>query len=249
VHLRTPLILLLLGALAGVGCDGLGSGVDAYRDGRYDEAFAELSRVRQERGDGASPELHYDVALAALRVSDWTAAETAAKLAGDVDGAFDGLRDFVLGTAAFGRCELAEVQAGAPEAEPFAYDLAIGYAKTARGAWQDAATSRTDWPAARRNVDRATLEIAALERKKSAAQRQAKKAGSKPRLRPVPTAKDPPKPKPDKDRADDAAALDTELPPEQVLAVLETLARREQEKRKVRRTKRREQPPEVEQDW
>src|SRR5688500_6348050 len=73
----------------------------------------------------------------------------AEKAAGHGPREFTALRDFVLGNAAFARCDRAERQASGPDGRPAAFDAAIAHAVAAQSAWQRAAASRDDWPQAR----------------------------------------------------------------------------------------------------
>lgn len=256
----TPFVALLLLAA----CSDVGDGVRAYRAGNFEEAHAAFAAAEERAGDGASAALLYDRSLAALRVGELDAAESAAVRAADRDPDFAGRRDFLLGNVSFARCELAETQANSPEAEPFAFDVAIRYGEAARDAWGAAAASRNDWPEARRNVERALLKIADLRRQQAARDPNSKKAPdaptpprpAPPTPPPTPTAgpdaeQPPDAPGPGADGTPDAepGAVVAELTPEQVRRLFETLAAKEREKLDVRRERRRTQPPEVTRDW
>ena len=97
---------------------------------------------------------------------------------------------FLRGNVAFADCLVAEKQAATAAAEPFAFDVAIALADKAARLWADAAMSREDWPAARRNVERALLKAAELRRRKSQAEQQR-------RPDPKPQPKPNPKPQPE----------------------------------------------------
>jgi hypothetical protein len=191
----------------------------------------------------------FDAALAALRAGDLDRARSAAEAAATEGGpAFAGARDFVRGNVAFARSEAAEAAAARPGADPTTMEAARSFAEDALAAWRSAASSRADWPAARRNVERALLRLARLREKKSAGGKE----GPKP-----PTPKDappdlpPPLPPPPKDPpADLPAAYDpVDLPPERVAALLEVLRKKEAERRDVRKATRRETSRGVERDW
>ena len=156
-----------------------------------------------------------------------------------------GYTEFLRGNVAYARCEIAEAQARTPEAEPFAFDIAIGIGTTARDAWQRAAMSRPDWPEARRNVERALLKLEDLK-----AQKAAKK--NDPRKDSTPRPKILPRP-PDESASNpediDADPLKKELSPEKVMALLEKLGEKEREKKDLRRTSRGERMTDVEKDW
>jgi hypothetical protein len=233
------------------GCDATSDGRKAYDDGHYADAQAAFASA--SRGDSASAELLYDQALAALRAGDLAAADAAlARMSGLVP-----LRDFLRGNVAFARCELAARQAQTAEAEPFAFEVAIAHAKTARGAWQDAAMSRPDWPEARRNVERAGLAIAKLQRLQEDAGRRSAKAGRpEVRLRPAPRAKPaddrPPTSQTTADtpgKEPSAAANEAELTPEQVRELFDRLAAKEKERIAARRSRRQDKSADVESDW
>ena len=79
---------------------------------------------------------------------------------------------FLRGNIAFARCAQASRQARTPLAEPFAFDVAIRHAEKARAFWEQAAMGRDDWPAARRNVERALLVLRDLRREKARSARR-----------------------------------------------------------------------------
>src|SRR5262245_18625738 len=170
------LLGLLLPGCADGGAD-FTAGVRTWRAGQTKEAVVALAAAERAYGAAAPPELLHDLALARLATGDLRGAEIAAEKASATGPAgFAALRDFVLGSAAFVRCARAEAQASGPEAEPFAFEVAIGYAMAAQSAWQRAAASRDDWPEARRNVERAQQKIAELRDKKTQAQKRKDRA-------------------------------------------------------------------------
>lgn len=199
-----------------------------------------------EPPEGVTPESLVNEALAALGANDLANAEgfarRAAELAADSPRAaeFSGLRDFLLGNVAFARCQRAKTLANLPDADPKVLQGAIAQADAARRAWELAATSRVDWPAARRNVERALLELEALRGR-------------------APSA--PPKDGPDemkKDNDPQAKPADPDGPPpgetppldpEQLKNLLERLAELEQEKQDARRSRAGESAAGVERDW
>jgi hypothetical protein len=174
-------------------------------------------------------------ARAALRAGDGSAAEahaaTVAKLAGEAGASW---RSFVRGNVAFARSLAFE--AAAREGDREAFKAALRHAEDALAYWQAAAASRADWPAARRNVERALLRLRGLRERRGGGKDDAKRP-------PVEPEAAPPKPEP-------ARKLEaSELPPGQVLQVLERLRRREVEKLEVRRARRRARSADVERDW
>jgi hypothetical protein len=256
----------LTAAVLLAGCDASSRGRDAYREGRFRDAHQAFAAAADAAGDGASAELLYDRALSALRDGDPRDAEASARKAAERDGAeIAALADFVRGSAAFARCETAALQAGAPEAEPFAYDVAIAAAASARDAWETAAANRADWPEARRNVERALLRIAQLRDKKAEAERRRnQKSAPRPNPKPVPQAKPSPDPRdparppvPPKPPSDGSApgedakteAQLAELTPSQVRQLFERLAAKEKEKLDLRRSRRQATSADVERDW
>jgi hypothetical protein len=179
-------------------------------------------------------------AIEALRAGDLEAAEAAA---GGADAA---LRDFVRGNVAFARSERAEAAAARPGAPPSLLERAAADAEDALAFWRRAAASREDWPAARRNVERALLRLARLRGKKTEGGRGGPKPERPPEERPAPprppeTAGEEPGPEAEVDVS--------ELPPERVLALLEALRRREAEKRALRQERRSAAGGGAERDW
>ncbi len=241
--------LLLAGVAAGlawIGVEGaFDAGSRAYRDGRFDDAWRAFAAVDRERGDDAPPELLVDLALAALGAGALDAAEIAAeKAAVRGGGELYAFRDFVLGNAAFVRAERAEAQAGGPEAEPFAFDVAIAYARAAADAWAAAAARGADWPAARRNVERSLRKIDELTERRSEAEKRQQERKKDP--------KEEPEPVPPKDDEPEIAppTVAPELDgPELVERLLDRLAAKEREKHEVRQANRRARSADVERDW
>jgi hypothetical protein len=259
-----PLTVAILG-LALAACGDAGDGLAAYRDGRYADAHRLLSAALRDAGPSASGELAADAALAALRDGAFDEATSAAKDAaarGDADVA--GFAEFVRGNAAFAKCDVAEAQAKTPEAEPFAYDLAIRWAAAARDAWIAAAASRGDWPEARRNVERANLRLAALSQAKAEREAQRRRTGP-PKIRPKPLPSGgkgdppadpaPPQPAPGAQTGKEPKvpggdeAVVTELSPAEVRRLLDRLAEKEREKIALRRAEQEKRRAEAERDW
>lgn len=225
---------LTLLALLAFGCGD--PGLQAYREGRFRDA----QEAFRADGDDASAARLFNRALAALRAGDLTDAEGAAETAAERGTPeIAALCDFVRGNAAFERCLMAERQASTAAAEPFAFDVAITYAKKARGLWQLAAMSRSDWPEARRNVERALLKEDELRRKKADREEQQRRK-AKPRPRPRP---------PDAEPDPAVAPQLKELDPDEVLRLLDKLAQKEREKRALRRSHRKGRMAGVERDW
>jgi len=145
---------------------------------------------------------------------------------------------FLEGTAAWARCDSAESES---LRNPAAFDRAIAEAGAARDGWSAAAASRADWPAARRNVERALLRLRRLEADKAAADRaKGKKPGEAP---------PPPPPKAGDKPMDLPPSAPRPLTREEVMRLLDRLAAMEKEKRAVRREHRETKQGGVEKDW
>ena len=126
--------------LLALGGDEFGRAMSHYRAGRFDDAYRGFLEVSIAEGDDASPELFYDLALAALAAGRFRDAEIAAeKAAARGGGEYVGLRDFLFGNSAFARCLSAAELAGRVEAGPVAFDAAILHARSAAGHWRRAA--------------------------------------------------------------------------------------------------------------
>ena len=244
-----PLLALSLPLLV-AGGDEFTQGVNAYRAGKPKEALQAFLAAERSAGEAAAPELFFDQAMAALAAGDLRRAEIAAeKAAVHGKGDFFALRDFVLGSAAFARCTRAELQASGPEAEPFAFEIAITHAKNAEAFWRLAAASRADWPQARGNVERAQDKIAELRDKKTEAQKkkdQAKKDRNKPK-----------DPEPEQNQpAGKGKEEEASLKPQPIDAgsqelrgMLDLLVKKEKEKRDLRRSQQQLRTKPGEKDW
>lgn len=245
----TAAVALALSSLLLSGCGEAARGLAAYREGRFADAQAAFSAAVEAAGEEASAELHYNRGLAALRAGDHRTAEACAeKAAARGEGEIAALADFLAGNAVFAACEVAARQASTPAAEPFAFDVAIAYAGKAAGFWQRAAMSRLDWPEARRNVERALLKAEELKRKKSQREEERRRAPT-PQPKPRPPA---PQPAPQGEkRPEEKEAVPQlgQLPPEEVMRLLERLAEKEREKTALRRAQRRERMAGAGRDW
>lgn len=148
----------------------------------------------------------------------------------------EGLRAFAQGHEAFAASLELETEARRPGGDPEAWKAAVKSAEDALAYWQWAAATRSDWPPARRNVERALLRMARLR----------ERAGPK----------TPPKdePKGDEETKDDpplppARPEVADLPPAKVLGLFDLLRDRERDKQRMRRAQRRVRSAEVERDW
>ena len=214
-------------------------------------ALLVLSACDGDLGDLVPPEVLWTEALAALQKGPVIDAEVALEKAVARGGpAWRPLRDFVAGNAAFERCTRAEAQARGPEAEPFAFDVAIAHAEAAIGHWRTALASRDDWPQARRNLERAFVKLEELRRERQSAvdkQRRQRMADS-----PQPATGETEEPaggERTQEAADPLAAQAVDLASTQVDELLRRLARIEDEKRALRRSTRAAASRNVEKDW
>lgn len=241
---RASLLLVLL-ALAG--CDASTPGRAAWREGRRTDALAAWREAVRAAGENASPQLLHDLALAALDAGALDEAEAASRRAAKRGGPdFAARHDFVRGNVAFARSEAMEAEASRPGGEATAMERARAYAEDALAAWRRAATSRTYWPEAGRNVERALLRLERLRDRQGTGE-QRPPPGPPPTPPPLPPpAPTPPEPTERPARPETAA---TDLGPEEVMALLEVLRRKEAAKVDLRRAVRHAPSPGVERDW
>lgn len=248
---RTQTLMLLCLLLPGG--DDFAAGQRAYAEGRFADATAAFAQELQTRGDAAPAELWYDQALASLGAGDLAGAETAAERAAARGGeAFTARAMFLRGNVAFARCRLAELQASAPEAEPFAFDVAIQHCRAALRSWQQAVVARGEWPAAARNAERALGRLARLRDEQAAAalRRQDRKTAGKPQVHLVPQAADAPPGEAKVGEEEVAAKVQRQgLAPAEVDQLFARLMQQEQKKLQVRLQQRQAQQGAVERDW
>ncbi len=148
-------------------------GMDAYREGRFQEALEAFVQAEAAAGEDASPELLYNKAMSALRAGEIEQVEsTVEKAAARGGNEFSALRDFLYGNVAFERCLKAQEKASQPGAEPTSFDAAISQAQAAKQFWELAAMSRPDWPEARRNVERVVKKLEELKKQKEEAEKK-----------------------------------------------------------------------------
>jgi hypothetical protein len=225
------------------------AGIAAWREGRFADAAAAFAAAESEAGDDAPAALLLNRAYVALKLGRPDEAEAAAERAAARGGpSYYGVRDFVLGSAAYQRATILETRADLPNAGPRPFDGAIAFAEAARDAWARAAATRADWPAARRNVERAILKIEALRERRDDAERNRESRPAPEDLPPPPPPPPPPEsstPTPPPPVADDPGALDAA----ELKRLLERLAAREREKREVRREDRAKNRVAGERDW
>lgn len=204
-----------------------------------------------KQGDVAPPEVLWVDALAALETGALIDAEVALEKAVARGGpAWRPLRDFIAGNAAFTRCARAQAQARGPEAEPFAFDVAIAHAEAARNHWGRALASRDDWPEARRNLERGFAKLEELRRERQSAVKKQRRQRMAEAPQPATgETEDPAGGERTQEAADPLAAQSVDLASTQVDELLRRLARVEDEKRALRRTTRAAASRDVEKDW
>jgi hypothetical protein len=249
MSMKGLLFTMLFVTMLPFGGDLFTDGVRAYLDGRFEEALAAFDEAEEEAGFDASAELLHNKAMAALGSGELLVAEYSAEKAAVRGGpAFTALRDFLLGSTAFARCEKAETETEKPDAKPSAFDPAIAHAGTALKWWQRAAAGRSDWPEARRNVERALRKLDSLKKKKEGLELRIKNMPEKKKIE-VQTD-------PLLQTDPDGRQLDSKVKPQLdemtsdlVKRLLEKLEAKEKEKQKLRRARQRLQRGEVEKDW
>lgn len=222
---------------------GAGDGVAAYRAGRFAEAYATFAAQLAAAGDGATNELRWNTALAALRVQRSADAEAAVQpwlAGGDATRRADA--EFVGAMAAFQRGERAALAAQLPDAEPLAWTMALQAVQRAEAGFVRAASARGAWPEATRNAERARARLAELQKLRDAAQQA--KAKQQPEPAPPPPSQRQPTPE------EAPTALATEpLRADEVAALLQRVERKEREKRSLRRERQQQATAAGERGW
>lgn len=243
--MRALLLLLILAA-----GDDFATGMKAYEEGRYKDALAAFSAAELAAGNTASPELLYNRALCALRMRRWVEAEYSAEKAAARGGPeFAALCNFLRGNAEFMRCQTAEAEALLVEADPTAYDRALGHARSSLEYWELAARSRADWPEARRNAERALLKLEQLLQKREEALANQKKKKATPPPPELEPPEDPTDPEESEEQTPELATEAEALSLAEVADMLQRLAAKEQEKRDLRRARRQSGAFKVKKDW
>lgn len=235
--------MLPLGSIETRNDDPFARGVALYRSGDAQQALAALTEAEQAAGHDASAPLLFDRALAALATGELRVAETCAeKMAARGGATFYGLRDFLLGNAAFIAGERAEAEGALAEADPTALRLAIQHVRKARESWIRALVTREDWPAARRNIARADARLRILEIKRDAAEeaRKAKQESNQKKKQRGPTETE------EREAEMQRARV---LSTQDIAALLARIEETESEKRRLRRAERSAKQRGVERDW
>lgn len=236
-------LLAIFGPTGDTSNDAFTRGVACLVGGQPREALKLLEEAEQHAGDDASAELLYDLALAALQSGEIRiVASTAEKMAARGGADYYGLRDFLLGNAAFIEGERAEAEAALKEADPVALRLAIQHVERARDFWVRAAISREDWPEARRNVVRANAKLDILDIKREAAEaaRKMKKEKTKKKKRRGPM---------ETEEREAKMLGASKLTPRELAALLAKIDANDADKRALRRKVRGTKQSGVERDW
>jgi hypothetical protein len=238
-----PLIGAFLFAFVGVD-ETFEDGVRAYREGRFQDAARIFAAQETATPNERAFVVRYDLALAAWRAGEVGTAAAAARRAAEAPGADLGAVAFLEGSIAWSRALRAEAVAASVESEPFAYDAAIAAASAARDAWRRAATTRDDWPEARRNVERAARFVETLRERKKVAEDAKRKTDSRPTEEPKP-----PPERPSNAEARETRASSVALTDEQVRRLFERLDALEKERRATRLKERAATNATTERDW
>lgn len=249
---RLSPLLLLLAALpvqdpsSAAPADPFAAAVADYRAGRFAAALAGFQALLSAGAEAPTPELLANTALAALRLQRSGDAEAPAKLLRQhADAAERALGAFLLGHAAYLRCQRAEAAAKLQDAEPGAYDAALRAAGAAIELWLTADSERGGWPAAVRNAERAAHKRAELEALRAAAERDKPPPKREPD-RPEPKRQPDPAQPPEQQ---DPEQVTARLSPADVARLLERLQQKEREKRLARTQQQAASAPAGERDW
>ncbi|MCA9319779.1 MAG: hypothetical protein KDB53_03540 [Planctomycetes bacterium] len=226
---------------------GVEEGLRAYREGRFEAAYEIFKEEESRAGDRATPELSYNLALAALKTAHYAEAQAAAGRAAERGGPeFAARHDFIRGNLAFLEAQRAEAMSFGPEGGETALDEGLAACDRAMAAWIAAATSRDDWPEARRNVARARRlrEYFATRKDQAAAERQKAKSAAPPP--PPDEGEDRPT---EEDPGGRPKAMLRELNATEIHSLFDRLEDKERDKRRGRQ--RRLLPPVItsERDW
>jgi hypothetical protein len=244
----TAVLLLCAG---GCSDDPFDRGVAEYRADRYAAALDAFIEAELAEGSDAGPALLANRALAALRVGRAREAETSAEKVvvrgGEEHEVF---RAFVFATAAWLRAQRAQAEAGLTDPDPTAFARAIGHAETALVGFEQVLQAEPERLDAQRNHVRVARMLEALRKAQEDAEknRRNKREGAEDRPAPEPEA-DPDAPPEEVEQAPELQEDDGTLTADEVEALLARLARKEAEKRQLRREQRAARTPSTERDW
>ncbi len=220
--------------------------VVSYRAGRYAEAHAVFQAQLAAAGSIAGPELLGNAALTALRLQRPGDAESAAqKLAERSDPESQALGAFLLGHAAFLRCQTAIAAAKLQDAEPGAWAAAERAVGLAIEHWLQADAARGGWPEAVRNAERAAQLRAEVQAQRQAAER------NRPPPKQEPDQPEPkPAPRPETTPEEQVPeVVQTKLSNQDLARLLERLQQKDREKRLARQAQQRATAVAGERDW
>ena len=157
---------------------------------------------------------------------------------------FGARAQFLLGNVHYRDCLHAEARASVPGAPAAAFEPALAAIEAARDAWIGAALTQEDWPAARRNVERALIKRAQLLEAQRVA--ESNRSVRQPDAAPEPTPSSEPAPEGSPPGAAEPEPL--ELSPGQLAELLRALDRVQGERDEAREG-RRARAQAVEKDW
>lgn len=203
-----------------------------------------IGMPRADVDDRLAAPAAFDAAIEALTQGELDQADRGAERAAlaDLDG-YRARRDFVQGCSAWRRSEAAEILAEQPEAGLPALDAAVGAAHRSAASFLAAARAEHDWPAARRNLQRALERIVYLEKRRDLMRAEARRDQPEEKPAPEPEAGMP-------IEEEVATRLEAgELEDAALARVLELLARKEREKLELRRRRLAERARDEEGDW
>ncbi len=208
-----------------------------YAGGNFAAAASTMAEHVQADPQGVSAGWLLNLARARLATGDERGAESAAEWAAARGGGnFYADRDFLFGEAAWARSRRAEIETLRPGAPPQAFDLVISEVKRAFEAWKSV-VAREDDPAARRNAERCARELARLELLRSEAE------SNQPKGEPPPPPPDENPPGEEEVEATPPEASSRPLSALELQEVLDRLAAKEKERRKVRRAEQNRRAP------
>lgn len=224
----------------------------AYQAGDYALAQKLWSIEEASAPDSAPAELCFNRALAAYRAQDYVDAKAASERAaqrGALD--FDVRRDFLSGLIGMRRSETLAQQAAAPEAEPFAWEVALAEARRASRAFEQAAERPLERARALRNYERSLRWLQELERRRAEAEAEREKS---PQIanQPKEQSVEPNGQEGTKEDTAEVAQTEAQMASADGLSVeqlLELLQVKEGERQRSRLNARTRVRPQVERDW
>jgi tetratricopeptide (TPR) repeat protein len=251
--MRSNVVLMIALAFGATGCgaDPFTRGVAEYEAGSYAAALDAFAEAELLAGDHAEPSLLANRALSALRVGRAREAEVSAeKLVARGGDGYEGFRTHVFAVAAWLRAQRAQAEAGLTDPDPTAFARAIGHAEAALAGFEDLLDAEPARADAQRNFVRVARMLDALQKAREEAEknRRNKREGAEDRPAPEPEA-DTDAPPEEVEQAPELQQDDGALTADEVEALLARLARKEAEKRQLRRDQRAARTPSTERDW